>query len=106
MFAYSGCALFNTNTGTLNLPDQSQNASYAPDKYYTILINAYLSIILSTDVTHKFTHAVTMVVWWSECVLLYAPAWWKNYKVCHGHPRFCGRTREHSEYGGILHDQR
>ena len=25
------CALFNTNTGVLNLPDQSQNASYTPD---------------------------------------------------------------------------
>ena len=27
---YGECALLNTNNGALSLPDQSQNASYAP----------------------------------------------------------------------------
>ena len=74
---------------------------------YTVLSNinyAHLSIILSIDITHKLAHTVTVIIWWSECMLLYTPAWWEYDKVCHGHPRFCGRTREHSEYGGILQD--
>ena len=69
-----------------------------------ILINVHLGIIFSIDVAHKLTHTVAVIIWRPERVLLYTPAWREYDKVCHGHPWFCGRTREHSEYGGILQD--
>ena len=98
-FFYKSCAIVNFYPSNNFTPLPIINAVWC-----IALINTHLSVILSIDVTHKLTHTITVIVWRSKRMLLYTPAWREYDKVCHGHPRFCGWTCEHSEYGGVLHE--
>ena len=89
---------YNDHKSVILFTNSSNHCGYV----HIILINAHLSVILSIDVAHELTHTVTMIIWRSERVLLYTPAGRKDDKICHSHPRFCGRTCEHSKYWGIL----
>lgn len=45
--------------------------------------------------THKFTHAVAMIIWWTEGMLSNKPPWWKNDKIKQCHAGFISWCCQH-----------
>eukprot|EP00055_Hartaetosiga_balthica_P002765 m.5202 g.5202 ORF g.5202 m.5202 type:complete len:365 (+) comp2356_c0_seq1:310-1404(+) len=60
-----------------------------------------LCLIVATNKAHKFTHAVAMVIWGTESVLVHRPAWRENRKVYERESRHSCWCCQNSENGWI-----
>lgn len=47
--------------------------------YQIVIQKRYL--VFTMNQTHKFTHAVAVVIWWAECMLSNMPSRWKYHKI-------------------------
>lgn len=52
-------------------------------------------LIVTMDETHKFTHAIAMIIWRPEGMLSNKPPRWKNDKIKQCHSRFISRCCQH-----------